>query len=430
MGKAKLFYGWIVTALLFFVSAVPMVFTFAYWTFYQIPVCTEFDINYSTFALAATGATLTGMVFGVFFADKYSRGNSRHWLLVCGVANAVCWTLMGIAPSVWMIIVLRWISGFFCVGAFTLGFNVFIPRWFVHRRGLALTLCVSGKGVGGLFLISVMSGNIANLGWRPAIMIAGAVSIVAFIFVWLFMRNYPADMGLSPLMPPDKDTLKTAENKAKKAPSWGLTKKEALKTPVFWVFAASLALSSIIFIGPFTQMAPYFTEIGLDYAVVMSFYSGVVIVATPLMGWIYDKIGLKGAVVTNGVVTVATIAAMMLAPNAAWIAFAAGAGIAFANAGPSALPGLVTAKIFGDKDHGAIFGMSNTAFMVGTMCGTMLVPGLRDALGEWNTAWMLLIALSVVATVLMLVAMKMGERLKAGYVAQPSGDEELVEQAG
>ena len=48
------------------------------------------------------------------------------------------------------------------------GHSLFLPNWFVRRRGLALSVAFSGVGVGSILLLPWLQGLIGRAGWRTA----------------------------------------------------------------------------------------------------------------------------------------------------------------------------------------------------------------------------------------------------------------------
>jgi hypothetical protein len=48
------------------------------------------------------------------------------------------------------------------------GQSLFLPNWFVRRRGLAASLTFSGVGVGSIVLLPWLQSLIARAGWRAA----------------------------------------------------------------------------------------------------------------------------------------------------------------------------------------------------------------------------------------------------------------------
>ena len=48
------------------------------------------------------------------------------------------------------------------------GQSLFLPNWFVRRRGLAMSLAFSGVGVGSILLLPWLQALIERAGWRAA----------------------------------------------------------------------------------------------------------------------------------------------------------------------------------------------------------------------------------------------------------------------
>src|SRR5246127_1608495 len=62
-------------------------------------------------------------------------------------------------------------GGSVCLG-YT-GQSLFLPNWFVRRRGLAMSLAFSGVGVGSIVMLPWLQGFIQHAGWRAACLTLG-----------------------------------------------------------------------------------------------------------------------------------------------------------------------------------------------------------------------------------------------------------------
>ena len=85
-------------------------------------------------------------------------------------------------------------GGSVCLG-YT-GQGLFLPNWFVRRRGLAMSLAFSGVGVGSVILLPWLQGVIARAGWRSACLALGIVVLVLLLPLNLLVRRRPEDIGL------------------------------------------------------------------------------------------------------------------------------------------------------------------------------------------------------------------------------------------
>ncbi len=87
-------------------------------------------------------------------------------------------------------------GGSVCLG-YT-GQSLFLPDWFVRRRGLAMSLAFSGVGVGSMILLPWMQTLIGRSGWRAACWAMGLLVLLLLVPLNLLLRRRPQDMGLEP----------------------------------------------------------------------------------------------------------------------------------------------------------------------------------------------------------------------------------------
>src|SRR6185295_9914309 len=87
-------------------------------------------------------------------------------------------------------------GGSVCLG-YT-GQSLFLPDWFVRRRGLAMSLAFSGVGVGSMILLPWIQTMIGRSGWRAACWAMGLLVLLLLVPLNLLLRRRPQDMGLEP----------------------------------------------------------------------------------------------------------------------------------------------------------------------------------------------------------------------------------------
>ncbi|MCQ4632878.1 MFS transporter [Shinella sp. CPCC 100929] len=110
-------------------------------------------------------------------------------------------------------------------------------RWFATRRGLVVGLLTASTATGQLVFLPMMASLTESLGWREALTVILAMLFLAMIAVLVFMRDYPADVGLVPngatgglpTAPPPRQTFSAMLA----SPITALM--EAAQTRTFWV---------------------------------------------------------------------------------------------------------------------------------------------------------------------------------------------------
>jgi MFS family permease len=76
--------------------------------------------------------------------------------------------------------------------------SLFLPNWFVRRRGLAISIAFSGVGVGAILLLPWLQSIIVHNGWRASCWAMGLLVFGVLGPLNLFVWRRPEDIGLLP----------------------------------------------------------------------------------------------------------------------------------------------------------------------------------------------------------------------------------------
>jgi MFS family permease len=194
---APFFYGWFIVALSFLATLVSAGIRAAPSVLIH-PLEAEFGWSRTAIASAASlNLLLYGLAapVGGWLLD---RVGPRRVILGCltaiaaGVAGAI------FVRKLWQFIFLWGIVLGIATGVTpSLGASV-ASRWFVNRRGLALGIMSNANAAGQVIFLPLLMAVIVASGWRGALMLMAAASIVLIPAVLLWMRDNPADIGLEP----------------------------------------------------------------------------------------------------------------------------------------------------------------------------------------------------------------------------------------
>jgi MFS family permease len=86
-------------------------------------------------------------------------------------------------------------------GSVCLGYTgqaLFLPNWFVRRRGLAMSLAFSGVGAGSIILLPWLQAMIGRSGWRAACWAMAILVLALLVPLNLLLKRRPQDIGLQP----------------------------------------------------------------------------------------------------------------------------------------------------------------------------------------------------------------------------------------
>ena len=96
-------------------------------------------------------------------------------------------------------------GGSVCLGY--IGQALFLPYWFVRRRGLAMSLAYSGVGVGSIVILPWLQTVIDAAGWRAACWTMGLLVLVILLPINLLLRSAAPGHGARARRRPRRDRL-------------------------------------------------------------------------------------------------------------------------------------------------------------------------------------------------------------------------------
>ena len=123
--------------------------------------------------------------------------------------------------------------------------NMLITRWFIKKRGLAMSIANTGLSVGGVVLVPLASYLIIHLGLDWALPIMGGIYLLVIIPTALFfIKQQPSDVGQYP----DGEDRHWAGNAGQlsKADAGQMriwTRRQAIKKVAFWSIALTFMLA-------------------------------------------------------------------------------------------------------------------------------------------------------------------------------------------
>ncbi|MYC05775.1 MAG: MFS transporter [Chloroflexi bacterium] len=220
----------------------------------------------------------------------------KYWGLVLALCMAffgIGWLIIGLAPSYVILLVGMGVVAL-AASIWHLPAMASLSHHFSHRRGTALSFHGVGGQVGDVIAPPVTVLLLGILTWQQIISIYAAVPIfLAFLVYWAF-----------------KNIGRTGEeDTASRGDQWE-TSKRILLNPILWIVAFVGGIRGMAFIGLITFFPLFLDDIGLS-PVSRGFHFGALlavgIVATPIVGYLSDKLGRK-IVLVPGLILLAVMA--------------------------------------------------------------------------------------------------------------------------
>jgi MFS family permease len=423
--RLPFFYGWLVVGVAFITMGIGVNARTSFSLLFP-PILDEFGwergLTAGAFALGFVISALGAPFLGVLMDKKGPR-----WMINLGVV--LVGGGMALAPFITEPWHLYLSLGFLVSGGSVAlaysGHALFLPNWFVRRRGLAVGIAFSGVGIASIVIFPWLQTLIVTRGWRYAC-VAVAILVFALFPLNLLQRRRPEEMGLLP----DGDAAPplTADGRTHAAnvvdPVWASvdwTLPRAIRTARFWWLAVGFFAGLWAWYAVQVHQTRYLIDIGFS-PTTAAFALGLVpfmgIPGQIVLGHLSDRLGREtgwtlGAggfalcysmlLVMRGHPTPAVLYAMVIAQGVL------GYGLASVFAS-------IPAEIFQGKRYATIFGALNVAAVSGGGVGPWVTGALYDRTGNYVLAWWVSIACCALSIVCIWVAAPRKVRAVAGRI--------------
>ncbi|MDQ0843432.1 MFS transporter [Streptomyces sp. V1I6] len=177
-------------------------------------------------------------------------------------------------------------------GSMALAFAATVTnRWFVQRRGLVTGILTAAGASGQLVFLPLLAWLVENHEWEPASITVALSALAVVPFVWLLLRDHPADVGLAAYgaegFTPKPEPVPGAARRA-------LTVLlRAARTGPFWLLAGTFAICGASTNGLVkTHFVPAAHDHGMPITAAASLLAviGVFdVVGTIASGWFTDR---------------------------------------------------------------------------------------------------------------------------------------------
>jgi len=238
--RLPFFYGWVVIAVAFVTMGVGVNARTAFSLLFP-PILDEFGWERGVTAGAFSFGFLVSAILSPTLGKLMDRYGPRLQMEVGVVAVAAGLFLAPLVTRPWHLYATLGVlvgGGSVCL-AYT-GQALYLPNWFVRRRGLALSLAYSGVGAGSIVILPWLQSLIGRVGWRGACWVLGLLVLGVLAPLNLLLRHRPQDMGLEP----DGDRAPGGPASSRPSnvvdPAWAAvdwTLGRAVRTARFWWIA-------------------------------------------------------------------------------------------------------------------------------------------------------------------------------------------------
>ena len=413
--KVPFYYGWVVVAAAFVLMALGVNARTAF-SLLLPPILTEFGWDRSVTA----GAFSFGFLLSAFCSPLMGRlmdSRGPQFVALIGIATIVAGLFLatiGLVP--WhLYATLGVLVG---VGSVCLGYtgqSLYLPNWFVERRGLAMGIAFSGVGIGSIVLLPWMQSNMSTHGWRYACTSLALVVLVLGIPLAFLLRRKPQDIGLLP----DGARPETASNQNIHQPTLAAktnvmdkkwvaiewTLQRAMRTSRFWWLASGYFCMMYAWYSVQVHQTKYLVDTGFSASQAAWALGAVSLAGIPgqiALGALSDRIGREIVWLIANLGFVATYLLLLVLGDHAsepstTLLYLMILTQGLLGYGATAVFGAIPVEIFEGKHYGSIFGTLMLIAISGGALGPFLSGALFDYWGSYKAAFWIAIGCSVYA---------------------------------
>lgn len=284
---------------------------------------------------------------------------------------------------------------------------------------MALGILGTGFSLGG-FVVLIMAFVIDEIGWDGSFIFSAIAVLVLFLPLTIFvLRNDPSEVGAFI----DGESHEEAAERRRAGPLQGLTAREALKTPLFWLLAGAMTLFFFGVIGWLVHQVPFYESVGVSRgmaATLVTITAAGGIFARLTFGFFVDRFE-RVEIAAMGLLTFLTTAFVVLLINstAPGITIFLMLWIVGSGGGPMLEPLLLT-RSFGLKHFATILGTLGTVETIGIVLSPTLAGVIFDSTGSYDLALVMLAASLAGAFVLFYFASRLAHPVDARRTPAPT----------
>lgn len=293
----------------------------------------------------------------------------------------------------------QWVVMAICgIGTLSATWTRVVNGWFDRNRGLAFGIASTGTGLTGFLIKPFAAWIIADFGWRTAFVAIGALPIIVGLPVIFALFRENREVAAPGKIVPQEDERSAFE--------YGLTLREALRSPRLWIMAAAFFLIAFALTAPTPNLENILKTFRFDLAEIgriAASFGLAVIAGRVIGGWLLDRFWAPGCAFVILILPAFgswLFAGESLSSGAALVAVLCigfGAGFEFD------LLAFLVSRYFGQRNYGSIYGCFYTVIACGGGLGPVVYGYVFDRMGTYEVALQFGIACTLIGGALLLL---------------------------
>lgn len=311
------------------------------------------------------------------------RFGMKRVTIISLCALSLCYLAMtSIGPSIVTLYLSFFLMSLASMGTIHVTWTHLVNLWFEQNRGLALAMALSGTGLAAMLIPSAVSSVVTQWGWQAAFWLLAALPVALVLPLVLVWMKEPA-----------VDTVRLGDKLAPvKGAAVGMTLREGLRNPRFWMLNIALSLIVACVVTLVTNGVPLLRDKGLDAvdaARIFGSFGLSLILGRVVVGYLVDRLWAPG--VAAVALSLPALGCLLLATSGAnettWLVV----GVMLVGIGAGAefdLAAFLVSRYFGMRDYGRLFGIHLGLITLASTLAPWIFGQLYRSTGTYQTTLM------------------------------------------
>jgi MFS family permease len=385
------FYGWWIvvggTAILFVSSGIG----FYGHSAILDPLRAQYGWSKGTISAAVTMYFAVAGAMGLVVGRLIDRYGSRPMLIIGAATMGSGFMLLSRVTELWQFFLVYFLISVGWSGASLITVSTLISNWFIRRRGLAMSLTMTGLSLGGMVLVPFSIFLTNRWGLQITLPVLGIVFWIVVIPTTIFIiRQRPSDLGQ---FPDGEGPLSISEKITSSRLSYDSqlqvwTRAEALKTTAFWAIVGAFFLALSGQIAFLVHQVSFLSETlgAKGAATAVSITAGASIIGRLFLGSLADRSDKRYLAMFCFFIQSAAVMAM--AYNRQPVVLYLGTlAFGLTMGGIVMLQSLLIGECFGMVSFGTISGLSGVFSVSGASIGPTIAGLIFDSTRDYGAAF-------------------------------------------
>tara|TARA_B100001013_G_C24622803_1_gene447950 strand:+ start:17631 stop:18854 length:1224 start_codon:yes stop_codon:yes gene_type:complete len=331
------------------------------------------------FALARAEGSIAGPIVGRL-VDKFG---ARSMIISGGLLASLGFMLLHWIDNYWVFVIIF-------VGVVSTGKSAGLGQtllsavnlWFIKRRALAMSICITGFSSGGAVLLPLITIGVHTIGWRDVMLYSGLFMLIIVIPLGRVVRHSPESMGLEPDGEASAGNHELTNTVTEPVPidsPHDFLVREALRTREYWILLAGSVMRITLWGAISVHGVEMMVWHGMAREAAGFMFSLMFLLSIPtrlIAGYFGDKLPLQPFLCMGMVAAaMACVSLLFLGGDLGVVIFVL---LMAVEQGCSTLNWVALGNYFGRRSFATLMGIMSTCFNIGMLISPIYAGVLFD----------------------------------------------------